>query len=208
MLQKFGIDNVQSRFRSEANNPPNEGEEKSIGAPKSRAEGRSTLRNKLTEAREFDEAVNDDQKKKANKEANDRIRKKQEDYLKSLANKKKQENEKELEEKKRKEKLRENLRNKVKGMLDNVERKPKPEPEEEEEEKEQRKMNPEDIQNFLERNKQKKKVFSNITDFDMWKKKHRISRKTKVFVCTGGYGTIRKSLTERGWFENKDPKSP
>jgi len=109
----------------------------------------------------------------------------------------------------RKEKLKENLRVKVKGMLNNVERKIKEEPKEEKEEvKEERKMNSKDINNFLERNALKKKVYSNITDFDIWKKKHQVSKKTKVFIITGGYKTIREGLIKRGWVENKDPKSP
>lgn len=118
------------------------------------------------------------------------------------------ENEKEEEERKRQEMLKQNLRAKVKGMLDNVERKPKAEPEEEEENKETRKMDAADIENFLKRNMQKKKVFTNITDFDLWKKKNKVDKKTKVFVCTGGYAMIRKALVERGWVENKDPNSP
>lgn len=47
-----------------------------------------------------------------------------------------------------------------------------------------------------------------ITDFAQWKKKHKVEDKTKVFVVSGGYGSIRKALLERGWFENKESKSP
>jgi tubulin monoglycylase TTLL3/8 len=39
-------------------------------------------------------------------------------------------------------------------------------------------------------------------------KKNRVDKKTKVFILTGGYKTVRKSLVDRGWVENKDPHSP
>jgi hypothetical protein len=228
MLQKLGIENVQSRFRSEMAQTAKTSDEdthikRSASMAKAKKDTRgklynttygqnlgtpkNSIRNRLTEVKELDEKVNED--KKTRVEANERIRKKQADYLKSLADKKRQGNEKEEEERKRQEQMRLNLRAKVKGMLDNVERKPKEVTNvEDEEDKEQRKMNPDDIQSFLERNTGKKKVFTNITDFDMWKKKQRIDYDTKVYICTGGYGTIRKSLQSRGWVENKDPKSP
>jgi hypothetical protein len=30
----------------------------------------------------------------------------------------------------------------------------------------------------------------------------------KIFVIVGGYGTLRRALVERGWFENPDKHSP
>lgn len=212
MLQKLGIENVQSRFRSEMVQTANTVDADPLikrSASTVKPKKVNSIRDRLTEVKEIDEQVNDDAKKVRNN-ANENIRKKQENYLKSLADKKKQEIEKEEEERKRQEYLKQNLRAKVKGMLDNVERKPREQNnnEEEEEDKEQRKMNPDDIQSFLERNTQKKKVFTNITDFDMWKKKHRVDKNTKVYICTGGYGTIKKALETRGWIENKDSKSP
>lgn len=67
------------------------------------------------------------------------------------------ESEKEEEERKRQEQLRQNLRAKVKGMLENVERKPKAEGEEEKEkeDKETRKLDSNDLENFFKRNLQK-----------------------------------------------------
>ena len=64
------------------------------------------------------------------------------------------------------------------------------------------------LQNFLERNMKVKEVFLNITDLKEWKKKHRVEPETKVFVCRGGYGDIKRALKQRGWVENKDGESP
>jgi len=41
-----------------------------------------------------------------------------------------------------------------------------------------------------------------------WKKKHNVPDETKVFIVSGGYGFLKKSLRKRGWVENKDPESP
>ena len=48
----------------------------------------------------------------------------------------------------------------------------------------------------------------NITDMKTWKKKHNIEEATKIFIVSGGYGFLKKSLRKRGWVENKDPDSP
>jgi len=63
------------------------------------------------------------------------------------------------------------------------------------------------IQNFLERNKTMNQVFLNITDMKEWKKKNRVDDQTKVFICTGGYGDVKRALKKRGWVENKDKDS-
>jgi tubulin monoglycylase TTLL3/8 len=233
MLQKLGMENVQSRFLAES--VPNEAKEEESGdthrvasiSKKHRSDKtedlkvnysnqvgtpKNSLRNRLTEVKEFDHKLNNEERKKEikiKKENNDRIRKKQEEYLKSLADKKRLESEKEGEERRRQEQLKINLRNKVKDMLGNIERKPKEDEEEEQkEDKDNKKLNPSDLENFFKRNLQTKKVYSNITDFDRWKKRNKVDPKTKVYICTGGYGTIRKALNDRGWVENKDPKSP
>ena len=229
MLQKLGIENVRSRFMTDPSTHPASKDESRVkrsasiaSKTKSNSEmsrtnynkytgtPKNSIRNRLNEVKEFDEKLAEERKKeaKAKKDANERIKKKQEDYLKSLAEKKRIESEKEEEEKKRKEIQRQNLRAKVKGMLDGLERKPKVEEDEQEEQKEVRKMEQADIDDFLKRNLQKKKVHSNITDFDVWKKRNRVGKKTKVFICSGGYGTIRKNLAEKGWVENKDSNSP
>ena len=41
-----------------------------------------------------------------------------------------------------------------------------------------------------------------------WKKKNQIPDETKVFIVSGGYGFLKKSLKKRGWIENKDHSSP
>ena len=42
----------------------------------------------------------------------------------------------------------------------------------------------------------------------LWRKKNKVEDKQKIFCVSGGYPSLRKALIERGWFENKDPKSP
>ena len=60
----------------------------------------------------------------------------------------------------------------------------------------------------MERNMPKLKVFTNITDMKTWKKKHQLAEDTKVFIVSGGYGYLKKTLKKRGWVENKDVNSP
>lgn len=64
------------------------------------------------------------------------------------------------------------------------------------------------IQNFIDRNVQNKEVFLNITDMTQWKKKHRVTDGTRVFICVGGYGDVKRALKKRGWVENKQIDSP
>ena len=45
-------------------------------------------------------------------------------------------------------------------------------------------------------------------DFGEFRKKHKLSPDVKIFIVVGGYGTLRRALVERGWFENKDRNSP
>lgn len=52
-----------------------------------------------------------------------------------------------------------------------------------------------------------KRVFPNCTDVSLWRKKNRLDRRTRVFKMFGNYATIRKTLHERGWIENKDKTS-
>lgn len=59
----------------------------------------------------------------------------------------------------------------------------------------------------MERNMPKLKVFANITDMKTWKKKNKVEEETKIFIVSGGYGFLKKSLRKRGWVENKDPNS-
>mgnify|MGYP006907046573 CR=1 FL=1 len=41
-----------------------------------------------------------------------------------------------------------------------------------------------------------------------YKKKHQLDEDTKIFIVSGGYGFLKKSLRKRGWVENKDHNSP
>lgn len=54
----------------------------------------------------------------------------------------------------------------------------------------------------------KLQVFLNITDMKTWKKKNQVPDEAKVFIVTGGYGYLKKTLRKRGWIENKNPESP
>jgi hypothetical protein len=47
-----------------------------------------------------------------------------------------------------------------------------------------------------------------ITDFDLWKKKHKLTPEDRVFIISGGYPILRKALLSRGWYENKEKDSP
>lgn len=60
---------------------------------------------------------------------------------------------------------------------------------------------------FLARNTVKAQE-ATITDFGVFRKKFKLTPDIKIFVVVGGYGTLRKALVERGWFENPDRNSP
>ncbi len=48
-----------------------------------------------------------------------------------------------------------------------------------------------------------------ITDFEVFRKKYKLTPDIKIFIIKGGYGALRKALMERGgWFENPDKVSP
>ena len=60
-------------------------------------------------------------------------------------------------------------------------------------------------QNFFQRHMpMKTDTFVCITDMNEWKKKYKVEKGTKVFICDPKYPDIRESLLARGWFENKD----
>ena len=68
-------------------------------------------------------------------------------------------------------------------------------------------MTPEELEEFLNRNKPKEKVYTNISDIQLWKKWNKIDNKTKIFIVDKSYHTIREALEEWGWFENPDSTS-
>lgn len=37
-----------------------------------------------------------------------------------------------------------------------------------------------------------------LNDINYWKRKNKIEDKAKIFIVSGGYGDIRRSLLERG----------
>lgn len=53
-----------------------------------------------------------------------------------------------------------------------------------------------------------KKQEATITDWGVFRKKYNLPPDRRVFIVVGGYGTLRKALIERGWFENPDRNSP
>lgn len=60
----------------------------------------------------------------------------------------------------------------------------------------------------MTRNSAKVVPEATITDFNVFRKKFKLTPDVKIFVVVGGYGTLRKALVERGWFENRDKLSP
>jgi hypothetical protein len=46
-----------------------------------------------------------------------------------------------------------------------------------------------------------------ITDWDLYRKRNNINKKTKIFICKE-YRSFKKALIERGWHENTDTNSP
>ena len=59
---------------------------------------------------------------------------------------------------------------------------------------------------FMNRvNKNKKDVM--ITDWEVYRKRHNLLKRDKIFICSK-YPAFRKALLERGWHENKDYNSP
>lgn len=45
-------------------------------------------------------------------------------------------------------------------------------------------------------------------DFPTWKRKNGVGVNQKVFIVKGGYAELRKTLAEKGWYENEDVWSP
>lgn len=45
-------------------------------------------------------------------------------------------------------------------------------------------------------------------DMQAWKRKYGVGYYQKVFVVKGGYAELRRTLIERGWYENEDVWSP
>eukprot|EP01017_Pseudomicrothorax_dubius_P040157 TRINITY_DN6245_c0_g2_i2.p1 TRINITY_DN6245_c0_g2~~TRINITY_DN6245_c0_g2_i2.p1 ORF type:complete len:778 (-),score=219.61 TRINITY_DN6245_c0_g2_i2:841-3174(-) len=50
-------------------------------------------------------------------------------------------------------------------------------------------------------------AYQNISDLEVWKKKHRLPPETKVYIVMGGYPDLKNALDSRGWVENPDSNS-
>lgn len=61
---------------------------------------------------------------------------------------------------------------------------------------------------FLARNDKYKSNGPMITDVNIFRRRYKLDSETKIFIVVGGYGTLKKALLERGWFENPDRYSP
>jgi len=48
---------------------------------------------------------------------------------------------------------------------------------------------------------------SNGTDYEIWKRRHKIPETTKVFIVDNSYGDIKRALKKRGWIENTKQNS-
>lgn len=46
-----------------------------------------------------------------------------------------------------------------------------------------------------------------ITDWDLYRKRNRLKKNDKIFICRG-YHTFKRALIKRGWHENPDFDSP
>jgi hypothetical protein len=55
--------------------------------------------------------------------------------------------------------------------------------------------------------KEKSNNVKNISTLEDWKKRNRLEKDAKVFICFPGYPDMRKALLNRGWQENQDQES-
>lgn len=45
-------------------------------------------------------------------------------------------------------------------------------------------------------------------DYQTWRRRNNVGYNQRVFIIKGGYYELRKTLIEKGWFENEDVWSP
>lgn len=57
-------------------------------------------------------------------------------------------------------------------------------------------MTPEELEEFLNRNKPKEKVYQNISDIQLWKKRNKLDPKTKIFIVDKSYSTLKQALED------------
>ncbi len=62
-------------------------------------------------------------------------------------------------------------------------------------------------QEFLARNEKTKNAVPPTTNEALFRKRNKLAADTKIFIVVGGYGTLKKALRERGWFENPERSS-
>ncbi len=149
-----------------------------------------------------------EEKKRLAKEAAEKILQRQQQYLQAMLEKKQQKEKEKEEAKEKKEKMMKKLADKARVQLEEHQAAPKEESKEVKPAEPTKKLSKQEMEGFLARNMiAKKTADAPITDFGSWKKRHRITDDTKVFIVTGGYGDIKKALKKRGWLENKQQNS-
>ena len=133
------------------------------------------------------------------------MKKKQEKEAKEVAEKKKQERAAQVKQEVAKRNAEQMEQRRAQKLVEEEALKKKQEEEKIKENNKKQLSGP--SEEFLARNETKKKE-ETITDFNVFRKKHGLTPDIKIFIIRGGYGTLRKALVERGWYENPDKESP
>ena len=136
-------------------------------------------------------------RQKGGKDAAEKLQRKAVEYLQQLADKRAAEQRKEQDELGKAMKLRSAARETVLSMRKTVPGTKTESPEEPEEDMETKRrfIDPEAL---LKLSKHRRNNAPMITDFAQWKKRNRVSDKTRVFMIYGGYPDVRKALERRG----------
>ena len=71
----------------------------------------------------------------------------------------------------------------------------------------------ENNEDFINKEKNQKKpvksmYVQNCVSFEEWKKRNKIDKDQKVFICSKEYPDIKNALLNRGWLQNDEVKSP
>jgi hypothetical protein len=57
---------------------------------------------------------------------------------------------------------------------------------------------------FLKRLEKSKAKQPPITDWKIYRKRHQLAEKTKIFICSNAYKPLIDEMERRGWHRNKD----
>jgi len=154
----------------------------------------------------IEETINPEEKRRIAREAANMILHKQQEYLKKMAKKKVMKQKQEEMEKEQKSKVISKLIEKAKTQIHELYENYHKE-EVRSESKPQKIITKYEadkvVESFLARNKAVKKKEFDTADFDLWRRRNKVNKDTKVFIVTGGYADIKRALRDRGWVENK-----